>query len=87
MSPRMICALSGLLFGLTTDPRLAMFSHGFVAVAVLGAAYGFTRPRGLRDVSDAVLYEAHRAAQRLHDDAGADAIAAELGRRREVARG
>lgn len=87
MSPRMICALSGLLFGLTTDPRLTMVSHGCVAVAVLGLAYGLTRPRALRDVSDAVLYEAYRAAQRLHDDAGADAIAAELGRRREVARG
>jgi cobalamin synthase len=95
MTPRMICALSGACLGLAAQhemlSRWPVFSAGAMAVGVFGLAVGLTRRDGLRDVSDAVLYEAHRAAQRLSDHAGADAIRGELDARaearREVGRG
>ena len=90
MSPRMICALSGACLGLAAQhemlTRWPVFSSGAMALGVLGLAVGLTRREGLRDVSDAVLYEAHRAAQRLNDHGGADAIRGELEARAEARR-
>lgn len=90
MTNRTICALSGACLGLAAQhemlARWPVFSAGAMAAGLLGLALGLTRREDLRDVSDAVLYEAHRAAQRLSDHAGADAIRGELEARAEARR-
>lgn len=90
-APRFLSAFAGSLLGVSTQvlmiERLPVVAAAGTALATLALFWAWTRPEPIQQLSDAVLYEAHRLAVGLHDDAGADAIAAELERRREVARG
>lgn len=77
-----LATLSGILLGFSTTLGHPVFTAVMAALGGMGAVYAHLRRDPLKEVTDAVLQDAHRAAVALHDVAGAAALAEELEARR-----
>jgi hypothetical protein len=88
MNLRHVSGIAGTVLGVALQAAIIdRFPHFALIGGLLGAGvmlWAWTRPSGLERLTDAVLEDAHRCAVIFRDEAGADALRAEIMRRREV---
>ena len=83
MKPTTITAAGGFMLGLAlTNPHPVLCAFG-CAIGALVLGLGLRHRDAARVIRDAVLQDAHRSAVALSDYEGAEALAAEIERRRQ----